>query len=790
MSLIPHQHQVESIKKIEEGFAEGKNKTLLVLPSGSGKTHTIAFHVRDRQPKSFLYVVHRNEILIQTARIFQEICDINDEDIGIINSDFKLFEKKFVFATVQTLRHAANMVKMNQHIEYMCIDEFHHAAAATYREIIKYFKPKYFVGLTATPYRLDKEPILDIVDNNIAHHIDLYEGIERKILVPFHYIGFYDDIDYSKIKFKGFNYSVTDLDRKLVIHKRDEAVIREYKEKIQPEGRLTIGFCNSVAHVHRIESKFRAAGIKAIGISHREKYMTRERILEDFKAGKYEVLFTRDILNEGVDFPECSAIMFMRPTMSQVIFFQQLGRGLRKHPGKKDVLVFDFIGNYQRAFEKRDWFKHADVQEYSGFSKPIYEYNYPKPLVEFDKMVIQMMENQEYYIGKDVTKEMNLADYKYCCEMEGKPLSAKAYERSRYRKCSYRSIHNNWGSWVAFIQDNNLDDGSSRKAPVGFMACLDKDKLRENFYKVQRVWLDEGGKNRYFERATAPPTTILDNYKLSRYSSYCYRRAWGSYRNFLREIGELTDPHWDIKYNERETEITEIRIKLLIKALQKDLGREYFTDKEWRAKYGGLIKNKIQNWGGFNAFRKKFGVPEKLVATCIQCGKQYERSYSKAKGLCSDECRNRYKYENEIKPKKAERRAKRRLEKTNCIQCGVEMDKYHPDRPVVPRKYCSDLCQGRYYFQTIQKRKNEDILGRPIKFTKYHRSKDEMEELCYITIPQMIMLNPGIQHKNLRSIVGMDKQSFSKALKRLTDEGLIRLEEKNRKKYYHPITNV
>ena len=348
----PFKHQAEVLKELTH------DKQILMLPSGAGKTHTIAFDVNEKRPKTFLYMVHRNEIITQTVKIFKQVCPwLDDSQIEIINYTRKHFDKPYLFAAVQTLAVTKNLEQVDPNIEYMAVDEYHHAAAKSYVKILEHFKPKFMVGMTATPYRLDEKDLMTYVDSKIVGRIDLFEGIKRGILVPFHYIGLYDNIDYSDISHQGYSYNIGDLDRKLIIHRRDRAILEEYQRKIEPEKRQTIGFCNSIDHVRRVTKLFTDNGIKAVGLVYGDSPTRRQKTIEDFRAGVYQVIFTRDIFNEGIDFPECQAVMFLRPTISKVIFLQQyLGRGLRKMKGKKNVLVLDFIGNYYQALKKDNGF--------------------------------------------------------------------------------------------------------------------------------------------------------------------------------------------------------------------------------------------------------------------------------------------------------------------------------------------------------------------------------------------------------------------------------------------------
>lgn len=679
LSLRPFTHQEVAIKNLDKQF-KNKRKALVVLPSGSGKTHTIAFHVARLKPKTFLYIVHRNEILYQSIKIFKEICGWDDSQIGVLNTDFKQFDRPYIFATVQTLGFTRNLQKLSHDIDYVVVDEYHHSAAETYQKVLHYFRNvKKFVGLTATPYRLDQKDIMSYVNNNLAHNIDLFDGIEQKILVPFHYIGLYDDIDYTKIKFSGYSYKITDLDRKLIIHKRDEAVIAEYKDKIMPGNRLTIAFCNSIAHLNRITSKFRAAGINAASVTYHEKYDRRREVIEQFKKGYYKVLFTRDILNEGVDFPECSAIMFLRPTVSKTLFFQQLGRGLRTHPGKEDVLVLDFIGNYVRAFEKTKWFFNINLKRFTGrYFKPFYEYNVPKPVVEFEGKVIKMMELQEY----GITKNDILEDYLNCCEKEGKKmLTSTEYERSDYSKYSLNMLLHRFGKFSGFITENHLDYPNSfeRKFPIGFFKCKDKKLLTENYFNIKK------------ETNKIPLLRQINDPQYSKYSQYCYRCVWGRFSDFLKDIGEIKEN----EYSRNDPyEIKEEKIKNAIKSLQKQMGTEYISASDWHLNYGpNFGRDFINKFGGFAKFRKHFDIPDFFIKKCGYCGKDMECRTMRLKNCCSQHCNNRFFYEKLIKPKKVKEAEKRALRTIDCLQCGKTVPEYAGSNK---RRFCSKYCIQRY----------------------------------------------------------------------------------------------
>jgi superfamily II DNA or RNA helicase len=730
--LKPLAHQIETIENLDINFSNNKNKNMVVLPSGSGKTHTIAFHVDKIKPKSFLYIVHRNEILYQTVKIFKDICGkwLKDTDIGIINQENKDYARPYLFATIQTISRKNNLERIDPNIGYVVVDEYHHAAAATYQNVLDVIQPKFFVGLTATPYRLDKKDIHEYVDNNIANEIDLFEGIEKNMLVPFNYVGLYDNIDYSDIEFNGYSYNVSDLDRKLIIAKRDIQVLKEYNERIKMDGRLTIAFCNSVNHVNRMVSLFAQNGISTTGITHKEKYEIRQEKLEKFKQGKYSIIFTRDILNEGVDFPECSAIMFLRPTISKTIFFQQLGRGLRRNKGKKNVLVLDYIGNYYRAFSKKEWlFKYTKGTTGENI-KPEYRYELPgNASVWFESRVVEIMELQErnYTPRKErsypKSKDDLYNDYIRVCDLEKKPryyLSSPEYRESKYAKFSLTTLYSYFGSFRNFIDEYNIpyDFKTNEKSP--FYQERNKQKLIENYYEVKKEWIKQGLKNRNDFISNYVSATFLDNKTVSKNSSVCYRAVWGQYINFIKEIGEykpfILDFHTQRMTKEEKLE----NVKNAYWALAKKLGRDYITDTDWRKEYHGLAKVTIdKELGGFPKLRESIGAPSYLTFKCVVCDKDFKtKVVTNLSKCCSDRCRYRYDW----RKTKGPRKRKERLERLTgaevyCKFCKERIDIVKKNK--INIQFCSLVCNSRFKYREKLNREGKVI-------QKHRRSYMEM----------------------------------------------------------------
>ena len=353
--INPHEVQLEALNEIEESRKLGCNKGLVVLATGLGKTYLAAFDVKRFKPKKVLFVVHIIEILKQTMKSFQNVMTDESSEMGLFTGDDKSTDKKYLFASIQSLSRKQNLEKFSKsEFDYIIVDESHHTAAPTYSKLFSYFLPKYFLGLTATPDRMDQKDILSFYDNNLIYEISQEEAIKRGFLVPFKYYGFKDNVDYSSIYFNGFRYDIDDLNKLLLIEKRDEKIISKFKE-MAPD-RKTIAFCVSIEHAEWSCKKFNETSIKSIAIhSKLDKpdfdidQTAQEKNTKDFRDGKYQVAFVVNMFNEGIDIPNVDCLLFLRPTESKTIFVQHMGRGLRISPDKEDVLILDFIGNYKTA---------------------------------------------------------------------------------------------------------------------------------------------------------------------------------------------------------------------------------------------------------------------------------------------------------------------------------------------------------------------------------------------------------------------------------------------------------
>ena len=233
--------------------------------------------------------------------------------------------------------------------DLLILDEVHHAAAPSYRRLIEVARPVYLLGMTATPFRGDRQDIRELCGGNVLVDFELRHGIETGLLAPYHYFGCFDDIDYSKLSYRGRAFGVQDLEHMLTIPERDDAIIRKWRSLA--EMKPTLAFCVSKRHALRTAAAFNADGISADIYLSDTPRSHRTRLIDSLKSGDLKVLATVDVLSEGADLPFVECLLFLRPTESPRLFYQQPGRGLRRYPGKLYCTVIDFIGNFKNAYK-------------------------------------------------------------------------------------------------------------------------------------------------------------------------------------------------------------------------------------------------------------------------------------------------------------------------------------------------------------------------------------------------------------------------------------------------------
>jgi len=344
---VPHDVQREALAALDRSRTNGAGAGLVVLATGLGKTWLSAFDSNRPEFGRVLFVAHRDEILGQARDNFRRIRP--SALLGSYNGTDKAPDADVLFASIQTLSKQAHLQRFERNrFDYIVVDEFHHAAARTYRALIEYFRPKFLLGLTATPERTDGGDLLALCGENLVYRCDLIDGIRRGLLCPFDYFGVPDMVDFRNIPWRSGRFDEEELTKALATRARAQNALEQYEER---SGDRTIGFCVSQRHADFMADYFRAAGLRAVAVHSGTTSAPRTHSLERLEQGDLDVLFAVDMFNEGVDLPQLDTVMMLRPTESQILWLQQFGRGLRKHNGKR-LKVIDYIGNHRSFLVK------------------------------------------------------------------------------------------------------------------------------------------------------------------------------------------------------------------------------------------------------------------------------------------------------------------------------------------------------------------------------------------------------------------------------------------------------
>lgn len=456
--------QQEALAALVRTRHEGYLRGLVVLATGLGKTWLAAFDAEQLGARRVLFVAHREEILKQAADTFVRIRP--RARVGFYMGQTRDTQVDVLCASVQTLGRNAHLERFSpQHFDYIVLDEFHHAAAPTYRRLLAHFAPQFLLGLTATPDRTDQSNILSLCDDNLVFDRNLFAGIDAGLLAPFHYFGVWDaSVNYQEIPWRNGRFDPDRLSNKLATLARARHALKEWRKRAQQR---TLAFCVSVRHAEFMATQFRLQGIEAAAV-YAGSELARGEALEQLADGRLAVVFSVDLFNEGIDLPAIDTVLMLRPTESKILFLQQLGRGLRRAEGKECLVVLDFIGNHHSFLHK----PQALGQIGSGY----------KQLAEFARRV--EMRRLELPAGCYINFDLDLIDFLKSLDGDGVTRDYEALRDGLGRRPTlaefYRSganlgrMRKEYESWFGLVKTMN-DLGEAESAILG----AHQDLLRE-----------------------------------------------------------------------------------------------------------------------------------------------------------------------------------------------------------------------------------------------------------------------------------------------------------------------
>ena len=350
-TIRPNLRQISALKEIQRYRDRGVNRALVVAATGAGKTYLAAFDALNRDSKRLLFIVHKDIILKDARKTFKNVFQ-NSRTYGRYTGEYKELDADFLFATNQIRADHLSLFAKDE-FDYIVIDEVHHASASTYQKIINYFKPQFLLGLTATPERRDGQDVYSLFGNNVPYDLRLRDALRNGLVVPFHYYGIKDSL---------INYANDDSQEGIreiirqVSSPENCLFVKENILKYKPKGckLRCVGFCRNKEHARLRARNRERVGFHTACLTSENSTGERIKILSDLQdeSNPLNLVFSVDILNEGIDVPSRNRVLFLRPTQSPTIFIQQLGRGLRKYSGKEYLTVLDFIANsYKRSVQ-------------------------------------------------------------------------------------------------------------------------------------------------------------------------------------------------------------------------------------------------------------------------------------------------------------------------------------------------------------------------------------------------------------------------------------------------------
>jgi len=346
--LRPYQDKI--VKKVVSAFDNGEKKAFYIVATGLGKTviaATIARELWMRGCRRFLVLCHATDLAQQLEQGFWSQITKDVPTSVFLNGLPPKNTEGISFGLYQSLYGYLPGVDPEQ-FDVIIVDEAHHALAHGFRTCLEHLKPKFLIGMTATPWRGDGQN-LSTVFGEATEKVSLVDGMAMGFLAKVDYRILCDNVDWENMStLTKQHLSIRDLNKRLFIPQRDEAVITEIQRVAHSINNLRIAiFSPSIEHSNRFANMLSAAGIPCTALSRVDKAERRHRLLA-FASGTYQAITAVDVMNEGIDIPDVNLLVFLRATHSRRIFIQQLGRGLRLSEGKEKVVVLDFVSDIRR----------------------------------------------------------------------------------------------------------------------------------------------------------------------------------------------------------------------------------------------------------------------------------------------------------------------------------------------------------------------------------------------------------------------------------------------------------
>ncbi len=339
----PNLMQQQAVSQLQKDYHQGKTRSLVISATGTGKTFLAAFAVKKFKPQKMLFIVHRQLIAQKALETFKQV--MPERKMQLYNSENQDITADYLFTTIQTISRNNHLEHFNSAMfDYIIIDEVHHSGAKTYQKVINYFTPKFLLGLSATPERSDDFNIYQLFNYNVSYELRLHDALKSELLVPFHYYGIADIVNYNnKTKISDF---------KQLISSERAKHIWEKSQFYGHSGSTLHGliFVSTIIEAKELSKNLNHLGAKVKVLSANDSEQVRQNVINQLEKALINYIITVDLFNEGIDIPCINQVIFLRRTSSSIVYIQQLGRGLRLNNDKEYLVVLDFIGNYDNDF--------------------------------------------------------------------------------------------------------------------------------------------------------------------------------------------------------------------------------------------------------------------------------------------------------------------------------------------------------------------------------------------------------------------------------------------------------
>lgn len=487
----PNEVQQAALKALEDSRNRGDRAGLVVMATGLGKTWLAAFDtVRFSR---VLFVAHREEILKQAHKTFRKIRP--NAKFGHYGGGEYSRDADVLFASIQTLGRQSHLNYFRpDHFDYIVIDEFHHAAATTYRRLIDHFDPNFLLGLTATPERSDGGDLLGLCGENLVYRCDLLTGINQELLCPFHYFGVPDNIDFENIPWRSGRFDPEKLEFEVATEQRANNAFEQWQKRGQQR---TLAFCVSKRHADFMADFFVKRNVRSVAVHSGPTSAPRTQSLQQLERKEIEIVFAVDMFNEGVDIPAIDTVMMLRPTESRILWLQQLGRGLRKSQGKAHLNVIDYIGNHRT-------FLQVPMLLLPGAGKNIGEVSRALEALERGELELPLGCSVEYELEamnilKQLARPTVVSDqisfwFRSFKELHGRrPQASEAWHEGY----DPRRLRRTFGSWFGFVNsENSLTQEEQHVFNLNreFLETIETTQMSKSFKMVSLLAMIAAGK--------------------------------------------------------------------------------------------------------------------------------------------------------------------------------------------------------------------------------------------------------------------------------------------------------